>query len=176
MSEITIAIIAAVARDGVIGADGAMPWRLATDLRRFKALTLGHPVVMGRRTFESIGRPLPGRTNIVISRRTDFAPEGTIVVGSLEAALGEARHAAAADRRDTVFVIGGGEVYRAALPYADRLLVTHVDAEPAGDTRFPDIDPTDWKAETEQRIPAGDDDTAATRFVDYRRRETAVSR
>jgi dihydrofolate reductase len=176
VSDIAVAIIAAVARNGVIGADGAMPWRLSSDLRRFKALTLGHPVVMGRRTFESIGRPLPGRTNIVISRRPDFAPEGAVVVASLEAALEEARRTAAAAGVDTLFVIGGGEIYRAALPHADRLLITHVDAAPEGDTRFPAIEAADWAAGDEDRTPAGANDSAATRFVNYGRRETAASR
>ncbi len=169
-----IAIIAAVARNGVIGADGAMPWRLSSDLRRFKALTLGHPVVMGRRTFEAIGRPLPGRPNIVVSRRGDFAPDGAIAAASLEAALAEAGRLA----RDsgTVFVIGGGEIYRAALPLADRLYITHIAAEPAGDTRFPDIDADTWVATGEEHVPAGENDSADTRFVTYERRETVASR
>lgn len=176
MSDVTVAIIAAVARNGVIGADGAMPWRLSTDLRRFKALTLGHPVVMGRRTFEAIGRPLPGRTNIVVSRRDGFAPEGVTVAPSLAAGLAAGRHAAAAAGVDTLFVIGGGEIYRAALPVAGRLLITHVEAEPDGDTRFPAIDPAEWAAVAEESVPAGATDSAATRFVNYERRETAASR
>lgn len=176
MSEVAVAIIAAVARNGVIGADGAMPWRLSTDLRRFKALTLGHPVVMGRRTFDAIGRPLPGRANIIVSRRVDFAPAGAAVVPSLEAALAAGRRAAEAAGVDTVFVIGGGEIYRAALPVAGRLLITHVETEPDGDTRFPAIDPAEWAVVAEESVPAGATDSAATRFVNYERRETAASR
>jgi len=176
VSDIGIAIIAAVARNGVIGADGAMPWRLSSDLRRFKALTLGHPVVMGRRTFEAIGRPLPGRPNIVVSRRSDFAPDGAIVAASLDAALAEAGRLARESGSGMVFVIGGGEIYRAALPFADRLLITHVEAEPTGDTRFPDIDPDAWLATGEERVPPGEKDSAATRFVTYERRESVASR
>lgn len=176
MTDVAVALIAAVARNGVIGADGAMPWRLSTDLRRFKALTLGHPVVMGRRTYEAIGKPLPGRANIVVSRRADFAPSGTTVASSLPAGLAAARGAAKAAGVDTVFVIGGGEIYRAALPLADRLLITHVEAEPEGDTRFPAIDAAQWRIVAEETVPAGATDSAKTRFVNYERRQTAASR
>jgi len=176
VSAIRVALIAAVARNGVIGADGAMPWRLSSDLRRFKALTLGHPVVMGRRTFESIGRPLPGRANIVVSRSEGFAPDGVTVAPSLEAGLDAARRLAEASGADTVFVIGGGEIYRAALPVADRLFLTHVEAEPDGDTRFPDIDAEAWVAIAEEHLAAGATDSAATRFVSYERRDAVASR
>ena len=126
LNDVMVSIIAAVAENGVIGNGGTMPWRLSTDLRRFKALTLGKPVIMGRRTFESIGKPLPGRTNIVVSRRSDYRPEGVTVAASLDDALAEARSAALRAGLNEVFVIGGGEIYRAALPRADWLHITGI--------------------------------------------------
>jgi dihydrofolate reductase len=112
MTEPKVSIVVAVSANGVIGRDGGLPWHLPSDLKRFKALTLGKPVIMGRKTWVSIGRPLPGRPNIVISRDVDFAAEGAIAVQSLEAALGEARRLAADLGVDEVCVIGGGEIYR----------------------------------------------------------------
>ena len=159
MSDIAVALVAAVAANGVIGADGGMPWRLSSDLRRFKALTLGHPVVMGRRTFESIGKPLPGRLNVVVSRDGGITGPDVIVAPS-----------------PTVCVIGGGTIYAAAMPAADRLHITHVEAEPGGDTHFPPIDPALWEPTAEERVPAGDRDTAPTRYVVYKRRQNAASR
>lgn len=136
-----VTLVAAVARNGVIGRDGALPWHLPEDLRRFKSLTLGHVLVMGRRTFESIGRPLPGRTTIVVTRRPDWpAPEGVLVAPSLEAALARA---AALD--DEVFLVGGAEIYRRGLEMADFLELTEVDAEPSGDTVFPPVDWSRWR-------------------------------
>lgn len=176
MSDIAVALVAAVAANGVIGADGGMPWRLSSDLRRFKALTLGHPVVMGRRTFESIGKPLPGRLNVVVSRDGGITGPDVIVAPSPEAALARAAAAARAAGLDTVFVIGGGTIYAAAMPEADRLHITHVEAEPGGDTHFPPIDPALWEPIAEERVPAGDRDTAPTRYVVYKRRQNAASR
>jgi len=176
MNEVAISIIAAVAENGVIGKDGAMPWRLSTDLRRFKALTLGKPVVMGRRTFESIGKPLAGRANVVVSRRTDYRPEGVAVAASLDAALSEARASASQGALETVFVIGGGEIYAAAMPLADRLHITHVAARPAGDTVFPAIDPAVWTRVSEAHVPAGEKDTAPTTYAVYERRARVASR
>ena len=137
-----VTIVAAVARNGVIGVDGGLPWHLPDDLRRFKELTLGHVLVMGRKTYESIGRPLPGRTTVVVTRSADWGPgSGEVLVAH---GVPEAIHAAAAVD-DEVFVVGGAQVYAAALPLADRLELTLVDAEPAGDTRFPDVDWRDWR-------------------------------
>ncbi|HEV3238782.1 MAG TPA: dihydrofolate reductase [Casimicrobiaceae bacterium] len=134
-----IAVIAAIARNGVIGVDNRLPWRLAEDLRRFRALTTGHAVIMGRHTWESLGRPLPGRQNIVVTRRrppprpdVEFAP-------SLDAALGRVRLPA------PVFVIGGAALYRDALPRADVLYLTEIERDFAGDTRFPDFDRSRWR-------------------------------
>ncbi len=176
MSDITVSIIAAVARNGVIGNDGAMPWRLSSDLRRFKALTLGRPVVMGRRTFESIGRPLPGRANFVVSRRAGYQPEGVAVVSFLDAALAGAKDVARRDGVGEIFVIGGGALYEAALPFADRLHITHVAASPDGDTAFPPIDPGAWVRVSEVHVPAGDTDSAATLYAVYQRHQDIGSR
>lgn len=133
-----VSLIAAVAGNGVIGSDNAMPWHLPEDFAYFKRTTMGHPLVMGRRTFDSIGRVLPGRRSIVITRRPDWAHASVEVAHSLEEAL------ALAGPADEVFVVGGGQVYEQAMPYAHRLLVTEVDAEPEGDVRFPAIDPAQW--------------------------------
>lgn len=129
----TVTLIAAMAENRVIGKEGAIPWHLPDDLARFKSITLGHPVVMGRKTFESIGRPLPGRLNIVLSRQQEYAPAGCLVARSLADALTLAGDAA------ELFVCGGGELYRQALPLADRVLLTIVEGEFAGDTTFPEL-------------------------------------
>lgn len=137
----TVTIVAAVARNGVIGVDGGLPWHLPDDLRRFKALTLGHVLVMGRKTYESIGRPLPGRTTIVVTRSPGWDPGSSDVV--VAPGVAEAIDAAVAIAPE-VFVVGGAQVYAAALPLADRLELTFVDCEPEGDTRFPDVAWHDW--------------------------------
>ena len=135
-----LTVIAAVAENGIIGRNGDLPWRLPADLRRFKRLTSGHPIVMGRKTWESIGRPLPDRTSIVLTRREVFPlPEGVLRAGSLDEALSLVPDA------EEVFVIGGEAVYAEALPRADRLHLTSVHASPAGDARFPPLDPASWE-------------------------------
>ena len=134
----TTSLIVARARNNVIGRDGGMPWHLPADLKYFKAVTMGKPVIMGRRTFESIGRPLPGRDNVVISRQEGWGHAGTVTVHSLEAALDRAAAA------DEAMVIGGAQIYAQALPLADRLYITEIDAEVDGDTVFPEFDETDW--------------------------------
>jgi dihydrofolate reductase len=138
----TVTILAAVARNGVIGIGGGLPWYLPDELRRFKERTIGHVLVMGRRTYESIGRPLPGRTTVVVTRQPDWHVDSELVVTA--ASLFEALAKAAA-LDDDVFVVGGAEVYAAALPLADRLELTHVDAAPEGDTAFPEVDWDDWR-------------------------------
>lgn len=175
MDGIRLSLIAAVAENGVIGAGDAMPWRLSSDMKRFKNLTMGKPVIMGRKTYETIGKPLAGRVNIVISRKDDFAPEGIIVAPSLEAALVKAEEGARAAAGDEVMVIGGGEIYHAAIGLAERLYITHVEAAPQGDTHFPPIDPALWRATTAERLPAGPRDGAATTFVVYERIVPAAS-
>ncbi len=152
----TVVIIAAVARNGVIGRDGTLPWDLPDDLARFRELTLGHSIIMGRKTFESIGRPLPKRKNIVITRQTDrVAPPEVTIVGSLDDAL-------AAAEGDPVFVIGGTGIFRMALPQADILELTEVHQDVEGDTYFPEVD---WTAWTE----VSRDDREGFSFVTYRR-------
>ncbi|WEK49823.1 MAG: dihydrofolate reductase [Candidatus Kaistia colombiensis] len=163
---VQLSIIAAVAENGVIGNDGDMPWKLSTDLKRFKAITTGKPVIMGRKTFASIGRPLPNRVNVVLTRARDFAAPGTVIVPTLDAAVAAAADTGAAE----AMVIGGGEIYGAFMDRADRLYITHVDAAPAGDAHFPAIDPAVWEVVSTEAVPAGASDTAATRFTIYQRR------
>ena len=156
-----LTLIAAVARNGVIGNDNALPWRLPEDLKHFKELTLGHPIIMGRKTWASLGRPLPGRRNIVISRDPDFKAPGGIVVASLAAAL-----AASADASEA-FVIGGAEIYALALPEAQCLRLTEIDRDFPGDTHFPGFDPAAWR-ETERKSHRAADGLDYT-FVTYQR-------
>lgn len=166
-----IAIYVAIAANGVIGREGGLPWRLSSDLKRFKADTMGKPVIMGRKTWESIGRPLPGRPNIVVTRDGAYDAPGAEVAGSLEDAIGIAEGLAAGlPAADEICVIGGGEIYRQALPLAARLHVTHVIAEPEGDTRFPAIDPAEWIEASTLEVPAGEKDSHATRYTVYERR------
>ena len=165
-----IVLIAAVADNGVIGADGAIPWRLKTDLQRFKARTSGKPVVMGRKTFISLPRPLPGRTNIVMTRDADFRSPGAVVTTS----LGDARAIATGDalRRfvTEIAVIGGADIYAQWMGSADRLEITEVHTTPSGDTRFAPIDKAVWEEVARVENPAGADDSAAFSFVTYKRR------
>ncbi len=168
--DVSLVLVAAVAENGVIGREGDMPWSLPTDLRHFRRLTLGKPVVMGRRTFESIGRPLPGRHNIVVTRDRGFAAEGVEVVHGVEAALERAREVAAAGGATEVAVVGGGALYRATIGRADRLYITRVEASPEGDTRFPEIDSAVWHKVSEERPPRAEKDTAAVHFTVYERR------
>jgi dihydrofolate reductase len=142
----TVTLIAAVARNGVIGANGGIPWHLPEDFAHFKATTLGHTLLMGRATYDSIGRPLPGRVTIVLTRDPDWHAGGVLTAASVEDAL------AMAD--GDVFVAGGAEVYAAALPYADEQLLSEVDLEPDGDTRYPAFDPDQW-VETGREPHAG---------------------
>ena len=163
-----ISMVVVVSANGVIGRDSDLPWRLSTDLKRFKELTMGKPIVMGRKTWQSFPRrPLPGRTNIVITRDRGFADEGALVVHSLDQGLSEAGAAAGGDE---ICVIGGGEIFRQAFDRTDRLYVTHIDEHVAGDTYFPDISPDMWAVTHEEQVPAGPKDDFATRFVIYERR------
>jgi dihydrofolate reductase len=141
-----VSIIVAMAKNRVIGANNALPWHLSSDLKRFKALTMGHHIIMGRKTFESIGRVLPGRTSVVVSRNSAYRPAGVLVAPDLDTAL------AMAAGDDEVFVIGGAEFFRAALPIADRLLLTEIDHEFAGDTFFPEFEPSSWKQSSREPV------------------------
>lgn len=159
MSAVTLAMIAAVARNGVIGSGNALPWRLPTDFRFYKTTTMGKPLIMGRKTFESIGRPLPGRINIVVSRSGFAAPQGVEVFDGLERALAHAQRTAEQIGVDEVFINGGGMLYAQALPLADRLYITHVDAEPSGDALFPAFDPAEWEVTEIAGYSAGETDS-----------------
>lgn len=167
--SLPVALIAAVARNGVIGADNALPWRLPSDLRHFRSLTLGKPVIMGRRTFESIGRPLPGRAVVVVSSRADLAAPGVDVAPSVDEALRQAAGRAEALGATEIMVAGGGMIYRALIGQAHRLDLTEVDAAPPGDTYFPAIDPALWHVVHRLPQPRGPGDQADFAFLTYRR-------
>lgn len=162
-----VTIIVARARNGVIGRGGTLPWWLPDDLRFFKRTTMGHPIVMGRRTWESIGRPLPGRRSIVVSRNPAFQAAGAEVVSSLEGAL-----AACADAEE-VFVIGGAELYRAALALAQRMIITEIDADFDGDTRWPAPDPAQWREVAREAQPPTEERGYGIAFVTWMRRDDA---
>jgi dihydrofolate reductase len=166
-----IVLVAAVAENGVIGAGGGMPWRLKSDLARLKALTIGKPVVMGRKTFISIGRPLPGRTNIVVTRDADFRAQGVVVTRSFSDAKAIATGDALRRFATEISVIGGAEIYAQWMADADRLEITEVHARPEGDTHFPAIDATAWEEVARLRNPAGPHDSADFSYVTYRRRK-----
>ncbi|TGE18650.1 dihydrofolate reductase [Hymenobacter elongatus] len=160
-----IALVVAVADNGVIGRDNQLIWHLPADLRHFKKLTLGHPIIMGRRTFEAIGRPLPGRRNIVVTRQASWQAEGCEASFSVPAALEAARTS-----DEQVFVIGGGEIYRQALPAADVVYLTEVHHDFEGDVVFPDLSPAEWREETRERHEPDDKHAYAFSFVTLRRR------
>ncbi|HCE39148.1 dihydrofolate reductase [Alloalcanivorax profundimaris] len=143
--SIRLAMMAAKASNNVIGRDNKLPWYLPNDLKYFKQVTLGKPIVMGRNTWESLKRPLPGRTNIVISRQADYVAEGAKVVGTLDEALELAGHVAHIDGQDELVVIGGAQIYALALPRAERLYLTEVHADVPGDTYFPAVDAAQWR-------------------------------
>ncbi|ACB26492.1 dihydrofolate reductase [Methylobacterium sp. PvP062] len=156
-----VSLVAAVARNGVIGRDNGLAWHLSSDLKRFKALTMGKPMLMGRRTWDSIGRPLPGRRTLVLTRDTGFRAEGVETVHDWDSALA----AAGAE----LMVVGGAEIYALALPHADRLHLTEVEAEPAGDVRFPAFDRARFRETFREAHPAGPRDEHAFAFVDWER-------
>jgi dihydrofolate reductase len=160
-----LVLVAARGRNGVIGRDGALPWRLKSDMALFKAATLGKPVIMGRKTWESLPKkPLPGRLNIVLSRDGAFEPKGALVCERFEEALEIAREQAREDGVDEVAVIGGSALFELALPRARRLYLTEVDADPEGEVRFPDIDETVWTEVRQERHQAGEGDDFAFTF------------
>ena len=158
-----LSLIVAMSRNGVIGIDNQLPWHLPEDLKYFKSVTMGKPIIMGRKTYDSIGRPLPGRTNIVITRDPSWQAEGVSVAQTLEAALSLGQVACNAAGADEIMVIGGEQIYRMTLPAADRLYLTQVDAEVEGDAFFPDIDLDQWQ-QVSERAPELTD-THPYRFV-----------
>ena len=159
-----LTLIVARARNGVIGAKGTLPWRLPEDLAFFKRTTIGHPILMGRRTWESIGRPLPGRRSIVVTRDRGFTAEGAEVVHSLPEAITRCAGT------EEIFVIGGAQLYADALPYAERLLVTEIDQDFEGDTFLPAPASLDWSEASRERHPPTDTRLFGFDFVDYRKR------
>ena len=162
-----ISIIVAVSKNGVIGKDNRLIWRLPDDLKRFKKLTIGHPIIMGRKTFDSIGKPLPGRTSIVVTRNPDFQTDGVVVTNSLESALDHAANL----NTEEVFIIGGGELYNQAQHLANKLYVTEVDTVIDGDTYFEIEEPEKWQ-ESERTVHTVDDGHSfAFNFVDYIRKQ-----
>ena len=166
-----IVLIVAVAENGVIGHDNKIPWRLKSDQQRLKAITMNKPVVMGRKTFESLRRPLPGRTNIVVTRDPSYRANGAVVTTSFENARAVAHGDALRRFATEIAVIGGAEVYAQWMAVADRLEITEVHARPDGDTRFPAVDLAAWEEVARVRNPAGPDDSVDFSYVTFRRRK-----
>lgn len=167
-----LVLVAAVAENGVIGQGGDMPWRLSSDLKHFRAVTMGRPMIMGRKTFASIGKPLPGRDSVVLTRDRGFAAAGTVVVHDIDAAIAEAARLAAARGVDEAAVVGGGELYAALIDRVQALRITRVHAAPVGDTHFPPI-PAAFRETRRQGPVQGERDSAPVTFVDYERVEAA---
>lgn len=168
MQRPLISIVVAAARNGVIGRDGKMPWHNPSELAYFKATTMGKPVIMGRKTFQSIGRPLPGRRNLVISRDQLFDAPGTEKVSSLGSALTLAAASVSPDAPPPaeIMIIGGGQIYAEALPLADRIYLTRIEAEPDGDAAFPELDAAIWRETSRRPLPMGPrDEYPAVAFI-----------
>jgi len=165
----TILIVAAIAENGVIGRGNALPWRIKSDLRHFRALTLGRPVIVGRKTYLSIGKSLTGRTTIVVSGDRNFAAAGIVAATSLDAALAAARGDALRRGTDIIVVAGGAEIYAQAMPFASRLAITRVHKNVEGDAHFPLIDPKIWRETAREEHAPAEGDEAAVAFVNYER-------
>ena len=169
--KIRIALIVAAAENGIIGRNGGMPWRMPSDLKHFRAMTLGKPVIMGRKTFQSLGKPLDGRANLVVTRDAAFKADGIETFPDLAKAINRAREIAAETGAVEIMVIGGGEIYRAALPLASRVYLTRIQARPQGDASFPDLASVDWQETSHQPwIKGPKDDHGADVLVLDRRR------
>lgn len=164
--RVPLVIVAAVARNRVIGRDNDMPWRISSDLKRFKALTIGKPLIIGRRNHQAIGRPLPGRRTIVLTRDRAFREVDVHVAHDLPDALGLAQALAEEMGADEIVSAGGGEIYELTLPLAERMRLTEVEADPEGDILFPDYDPTQWRETSREEHPAGGRDDHAFVFRD----------
>ncbi|MEO8419860.1 MAG: dihydrofolate reductase [Hyphomicrobium sp.] len=165
-----ISLVVAVADNGVIGRGGTLPWRISSDLKTFRRLTMGKPMIMGRRTFESLGKPLDGRDNIVVTRNADYRPEGVIVAPDFDAALAVAHKCAHQRHADEIAVIGGTTVFEAALPIATRIYKTEVHGSPSGDAYFPPVDWAEWIEASREPLAQGpkDDFTASLVVLDRR--------
>ncbi|MDR3493052.1 MAG: dihydrofolate reductase [Ancalomicrobiaceae bacterium] len=164
-----LVIVVAYARNRVIGRDGGLPWHLSCDLKHFKAVTMGRPMIMGRKTFQSIGRLLPGRTSVVVTRDPGFSCPGALVAASIEQAIAAARQVAARDGVDEVMVTGGGEIYAQALPLAGRVVATEVDLDAEGSVLFPPLDPAVWLEAARDHHERGPKDDAGFAIVTYER-------
>jgi dihydrofolate reductase len=160
MSDAKIALVVAAARNGVIGIRNQLPWSLPTELKRFKELTTGHPLIMGRNTYEAIGRPLPDRDNIVVTRGQVMDDARVHTVNSIEEAIALARRFAATRKVDQIMVVGGGQIYEQTLPLAQRIYLTRVDMDVEGDTVFPDLNPDRWREIAREEFKAGPNDNA----------------
>jgi dihydrofolate reductase len=160
-------LVAAIGENGVIGRDNELPWRLKSDLQYFKAVTMGKPVVMGRKTYQSIGKPLPGRTNIVVTRDTSFSAPGVITAPSIPEAMAIAREDALARGADAIAVIGGTDIFRQTIADADRLVLTRVHMSPQGERIFPDIDPKVWREIERSEQPKGPGDDCGFTYLTY---------
>lgn len=169
----TLSLVVAVAENGIIGRDGGLPWHISTDLKTFRRLTMGKPLIMGRRTYDSIGKPLDGRDNIVVSRDAAFKPVGVLVARSLEEALGLGRTCAANRGAGEIMVIGGADIFAAMLPDVGRVYWTRVEGNPEGDARFPAFDWSDWRIVSEEQLPRGPKDEFACRLIVLERRRPA---
>ncbi|KFC66343.1 Dihydrofolate reductase [Devosia sp. LC5] len=167
--SIRIAMIAGVAENGVIGSEQTIPWRIPSDFAFFKRMTMGKPMIMGRKQYETVGKPLPGRTNIVVTRQEGYQPEGVVVVSSVDAALQKAREIAEKDGVDEIMIIGGGDIYAQLMGVADRLYISHIALSPEGDIRFPAINPAEWAIVDEPEVTPMEKDQAGYRVKVYER-------
>jgi dihydrofolate reductase len=165
-----IVLVAAIGENNVIGIDGKLPWHISSDLKHFRALTIDKPIIMGRKTFESIGKPLDRRTNIVVSRSLVRVGSGVVLATSIDAALGYARTDAEKRGVDEIMVIGGGDIFSELMPRASRLEITHVNVSPEGDSFFQEIDPKEWEQRSRRDVRAGPKDSASFALATYVRR------
>jgi dihydrofolate reductase len=170
MTIFKIVLVAAIGENNVIGREGQLPWRLKSDLQHFRRVTLNRPVIMGRKTYVSIGKPLKDRTNIILTSDLSLIAPGCVLTQSLEAAMGFARQDAQKRGVEDIMVIGGSDVFAAMMPNAARLEITHVHASPEGDVKFPPIDPAVWREVSRQEITPGPEDSAPFAVAEYVRR------
>jgi len=170
MTNVPVVLVAAVARNGVIGGGNKLLWRLSTDMKRFRALTMGKPLIMGRKNNEAIGRLLPGRETIIVTRNPDYKAPGAHVAPDVERALAVANRIAREMGANEIISAGGGEIYAQTIDVAERLFITEVDLAPEGDVFFPPIDSTIWRETKREKGQRGERDEADFVFVDYKRR------
>jgi dihydrofolate reductase len=168
-ANLTVVLVAAIGENGVIGREGQLPWRLKSDLQHFRRVTTNHPIIMGRKTYESIGRVLPERTNIVVTRDLGLVAPGAVLATSMDAAFGYAREDANKRGVDAVMVIGGSDIFALTMAVADKLEITRVHASPEGDVLFPEIDPAHWREVRRERYKRGPQDDADFTVLTYER-------